>query len=549
MRLIAFIKPRLHVFSLTAIIAALLIVLPLLQIVYGLFTKASDAWIHIRTHLLSGYLINTMILIFFVALLSAMIGFFTAYVVTRFEFKGRRLLSWTLILPLAIPSYIAAYVYADMLSYTGTFSRFFRQIFNTSHGISIMHMPGAILLFSFTLYPYVYMLLKSALEKQSAAYEENARLLKARKLRVFWRVVLPLLRPALVAGTLLVVLETLNDYGVVEYLNIRVFSFAIFDAWFRLGDTTAAIRLSGVLMLVVFAIIFIERVIRGKRRYHMHVKNRPIERIHLQGFSRFVYPGILWVILALGFIIPVLQLLYYARLTFFDVMNISFVYLIINSISIALAATLIIVFIAVMLANFGRKNDHILKRGLLKVTNLGYAIPGAVIAIAVMLFFIDIDHRLYPIYRLLNPEAKRLLLTSSLWMLLFAYVLRFMAIGFNSIEAAYDKIGMTFTEASYSLKQSKVKTLLKVDLPLIKGGLITAAIIVFIDVIKELPLTLILRPTNYETLASSVYRYAREEMIQESAVPSLVIIMIASLLIYWLTHRKKKVVKHHVRTN
>ncbi len=549
MRFLAVIKPRLHIFSIISIIASLLIILPLLQIVFGLFTPASDAWIHIRTHLLRGYLFNTMILIIAVAILSTSIGLFTAFVVTRFEFKGRQLLSWTLILPLAIPSYIAAYIYVDMMSYTGTFSRFFRAIFNAEHGINIMNMPGAILLFSLTLYPYVYMFSKSALEKQSASYEENARLLGAYKFRIFWRVILPLLRPALVAGTLLVVLETLNDYGVVEYLNIRVFSFAIFDAWFRLGDTAAAIRLSGVLMLVVFVIIFIERVLRGKKRYYMHVKNRPIKRVSLRGFRRVVYPGVLLLILSFGFLFPVLQLLYYARLTFFDVMNMAFVYLVINSVSIALMATLIIVFLAVMLANFGRKHDHILKRGLLKITNLGYAIPGAVIAIAVMLFFIDIDHRLYPIYRFFNPETRRLILTSSLLMLLFAYVLRFMAIGFNAIEAAYDKIGMKFTEASYSLKQTKLKTLLKVDVPLIQGGLVTAFIIVFIDVIKELPLTLILRPTNYDTLASSVYRYAREEMIQESAVPSLVIIVIASILIYWLTHRKKKVVSKDVRTN
>ncbi len=540
MRFFALIKSRLHIFSIISIITALMIVIPLLHIVFGLFTPASAAWVHIRQNLLSRYVGNTLILIFFVALSSAVLGLFTSFVVSRYDFFARKFLSWTLILPLAIPSYIAAYVYVDMLSYTGTFSRFYRIMFNAAHGINIMNMPGAIALFALTLYPYVYLLSKSALERQSATYEENARLLGAYPLRIFYRIILPLLRPALVAGVLLVVLETLNDYGVVEYLNIRVFSFAIFDAWFRLGDVAAAIRLSGVLMLLVFVIIVIERVIRGKRRYHMHVKNRGITRKKLHGYKRILLPLLLWVILFLGFILPVLQLLYYARLTFFDVMNISFIYLIINSVTIALAATLMIVFLAVMLANFSRKNDTLLKRGLLRVTNLGYAIPGAVIAIAVMLFFIDIDHRLYPIYRIFNPESRRLILSSSLLMLFFAYVLRFMAIGYNAIESSYDKVGMKFTEASYSLNQSKLKTLIKVDVPLIRGGLITAFIIVFIDVIKELPLTLILRPTNYDTLASSVYRYAREEMIQESAVPSLVIILIASILIYWLTHRNRK---------
>jgi len=539
-------KHHVNLFSLISVLTGLLIVVPMLNILFEIMNPGNETWLHIREHLLMGYVINTLILIGLVAVFSALIGFLSAYVVTRFEFKGRALLSWMLILPLAIPSYIAAYVYADMLSYTGTFSRALRSL-HVSHDFNIMSMSGAVFIFVMTLYPYVYMMVRSALSKQSAAFIENARLLGAGKFRQFFQVVLPLVRPALVAGTLLVVLETLNDYGVVAYFNVRVFSFAIFDAWERLGDVGAAIRLSAVLMVIVFVVIFLERFLRGRRRYHLHVKGRPIQRKTLKGINRFILPGALWLMMLLGFFIPLFQLLYYARLTYRTVLNISFVYLTINTLSLAITATLIIIALATILANFNRGNQTAFKKSLLKITNLGYAIPGAVIAIAVLVFFIDIDHRLYPLYRLFNENTARLVLTSTLSMLVFAYVLRFMAIGYNAIEAAYDKVGEKFTEASYSLGHSKLSTLFRIDVPLIKGGLISAAIIVFIDVIKELPLTLILRPTNYDTLATQVFRYAREEMLQETAVPSLMIILIATLLIYGLTHQKKKDVRFHVR--
>jgi len=539
-------RRNMNLFSVTSILAALLIVLPLANILIELFSPASDAWIHIRTHLLATYIKNTLIMILFVALFSGIIGTFSAYVVTRYDFKGRKLLSWLLILPLALPSYIAAYAYADMVSYTGTFSRFMRSI-NLPLSIDIMNMPGTIFIFVLTLYPYVYLMVKGALSKQSASFIENARLLGASKFRVFYSVILPLLRPAMVAGVLLVVLETLNDYGVVAYFNTRVFSFAIFDAWFRLGDLTSAIRLSAVLMVLVFGVVFIERAVRGRRQYNIHIKTKPIERIKLKGINLYVMPGLLWTIMAFAFFIPVFQLLYYATNTYHLLFELNFIYLVINSLTIALLATALIIFFALMLANFNRGRKTSFKKGLLKVTNLGYAIPGAVIAVAVLVFFIDIDHLMFPLYRLFNPESRRLLLTGSISMLVFAYVLRFMAIGYNSIEASYDKIGEKFTEASYLLKTSKLKTLLTIDLPLIKSGLVSAAIIVFIDVIKELPLTLILRPTNYETLASQVFVYAREEMLQEAAIPSLVMILLSSLAIYFFTHRKKKGAEQYVR--
>lgn len=536
-----------NIFTVVTGVTALLMGAPLLFIIMRLFEPPTEAWVHIRTHLLSRTVRNTFVLIFWVGLLSASLGTFAAHTVARYEFKGRRLLQWLLITPLAMPAYILGYVYADMFSYTGTITRALRSMGVTLH-VNIMTVMGAAILFVLVLFPYVYMIVRSALYKQSASYAESARTLGLSPRQVFFRITLPLLRPAMVAGTFLVLLETLNDYGLVSYFNVRVFSFAIFDAWFRLGDLSAAIRLSAILLAMVLVLVVFERFLRGNRRYTMDVRGRPMMRTPLKGLQKG-YPVLLWSIVTLAIIIPVLQLGYYATLTYERVLNVRLGQVIVNSLTLSLSVTAVIVFIGLMMANVNRKGRSVQKNILIRFTTLGYAIPGAVIAVAVLVSFVAVDRQLFPVYRLFNPNSGRLVLTQSLLMLAFAMVLRFLAIGYSNIEATYDKIGERFTQASYTLKHGKLKTLWRVDMPLLKGGLVAAFIIVFIDVLKELPLTLILRPTNYDTLASYVFVFAREEMIQETAIPSLTIIFLAIGAIYALTHVKENKGVRHVRSD
>lgn len=537
-----FIKTKINIFSVISIISALLILFPLSNIFLGIFDSPSDTWIHIKTYLLDEYIRNTIVLILFTGIFSAALGFLSAYIVTFYDFKFRKAFSWLLILPLALPSYMAAYIYADMFSYTGVISRMLNNI-GIHKLIDIMSMQGAIFIFSFTLYPYVYMIVRSSLSKNSSIFIDNAKLLKASKLKIFTKVILPLSRPALVAGTLLVILETLNDYGVVKYFGVRVFSYAIFDAWFRLSDLSSAIRLSAIVMIMVFLVIFIEKLIRGKRKYTNSIKSSSIIRKKLTVRNQAIVISILSLILLLGFAIPVIEMIANAIATHKTIIDIDTLYIVINTLSISFVATSLIILISLMLANYARGTKSKFKTSLLKITNLGYAIPGAVIAVSVITFFIDVDNLLYPIYKFFDEDSKRLVLTTSLGMLTFAYVLRFMTIGFNTVEASYDKIGEKFTEASYLLKTSKIKTLLKIDIPMIKSGLIGAFIIVFIEVLKELPLTLILRPTNYDTISTRVYAYASDEMIQEASGPALIIVIISAILIYSLTIKMKRGVK------
>lgn len=536
-----YIKYKPDIFTILSIISGILILLPLFNILVELFSPATQEWMHIKTYLLKTYITNTIILVLLVSIIAITLGLFSAYFISRFEFKGRKLLSWLLVLPLALPAYIAGYIYADMTSYTGTLTQILNAI-GITKTIDIMHTFGASIIFAFTLYPYVYLLALSSLSRQSSTYTDSAKLLGAGSFKRFMTITLPLLRPALVAGSLLVILETLNDYGLVHYFNIRVFSFAIFNAWFSLGDVTSAIRLSAYLMVTVFVIILIERALRGRKKYHMPNKSRLISRQKPKLLLKIGIYVFLITILMIGFFIPVLQMLYYLFLTIKTTFTTDLLIITLQTILSGVIATLFILIIAVIMVNFNRlKKRKKFHKYWVKISNLGYAIPGAVIAVSIHIFFVDLDRLLYPLYKLFKSDSPTLLITMSVFTLIFAYVIRFLSIGFNAVESQYEKVGTHFTESAYMLGSSRIKALIKVDIPMIYPGLITASILVFVDVIKELPLTLILRPTNYDSLATSAYVYASNEMIQETSMPSLILIFIASLLIYIITHYKKGV--------
>jgi iron(III) transport system permease protein len=532
-------KEKVNLFSILSIVIGIVILLPLVNILFELFNPSTPIWEHIKEYLLVEYITNSIIMIVMVAAISILIGFSSAYFVSRYEFKGRRWLSWMLALPLAVPSYIAAYIYADMTSFTGTLSRMLR-FFGINSQIDIMNIFGASLIFSFTLFPYIYLLTLSSLSKQSASYTESATLLGANRWKRLFSITLPLARPALIAGSLLVILETLNDYGVVQYFNVRVFSFAIFNAWFTLGDVMSAIRLSAYLMLIVFTVILVEKALRGRRQYSLHAKTKGIKRRKIKGLKHVGVVSFLWGILLFGFIIPVSQLIWYASLTYQNTLNNKLLFSSINTVINAIIAGIIILMMALMMSNFNRmQNKSKISRVWTRLSNLGYAIPGAVIAVAVHVFFVDLDRLLAPIYRITHPNGPVLVITLSIFTLIFSYVLRFLSIGFNSVESQYEKIGKKFTESAYVLGSSKLNALIRVDIPLILPGLVSAFILVFIDVIKELPLTLILRPANYDSLATIIYVYARDERIQDSSIPSLILITIAAILVYLFTHHRK----------
>lgn len=531
-------KMSLNLWGVLSALFTILIILPNVDLFANLFTQPNENWYHIKTYLLRDYITNTLIIIGFTGLFTVLAGSSLAWLVSAYDFPGRKIFSWALILPLTIPPYIAAFTYNGIFNYTGVIQRFFRNVLEVQVNpkwLDIMNIQGAIFIFTVFLFPYVYTVTRAFLANQSASLIENARLLGRNSLEIFIQVVLPISRGAILGGMTLVIFEVLNDYGVVSYFGVQTFSTAIFKAWFSMGDIETAVKLSGVLMTIVISVLLVERALRGRKRYSATTsKVRPIVRTRLKGMKGTLASLVCLVFLSLGFIIPVLQLLVWSTLTYEKVLDAEFLKLLGNSLEVALIAAVIILVISVIISNFSRIQDSLMAKLFPKVTLLGYSIPGAVLSMGVILFFIDLDHKLEGVYKAFNPESMTLVLSSSIVMLIFAYTTRFLSVSYQSIEAGFEKVGKKFFEASLLLGNGVTKTFFKVDLPMIKPAVISALALVFVDIIKELPLTLILRPYNFNTLATRAYEYATDEMIHEAAVPSLLIILVSIASVYLL---------------
>lgn len=513
------------------------------MIIVNVFQKANENWEHIRTFMLNDYIKNTLTIVLLTIVCVVIIATTLAWFVTYYEFPLKNFYKWALILPLAIPPYIGAYTYHGMLNYTGFIQSTLRNVFDVQVNqkyFDIMNIPGAVFIFTLFLFPYVYTIVRAFLENQSGAFVENARVLGSGSVELFFRVILPLSRVAIVAGTSLVVLEVLNDYGVVKYFGIQTFSTAIFQTWFAMADLQSSIKLAGMLMGFVFIILMIEKILRGKRQYtSTTTKIYPLQPIKLTGWKRNAVFTYVSAIFLLAFFIPFIQLLAWVFLTYEKVFTGEYFSYMANSVIVAFVSASLIIVVALIIANYSRLTDGIIPQLFSRITVLGYSIPGAVIAIGVITMFIALDNYLEPWYRSME-SGKTLVLSTSLVMLIFAFTIRFLAVGFNSIEAGFQKTGKKFTEASRLLGKGTVSTFFKIDIPLIKSSIIGGFILVFVDILKELPLTLFLRPFNFHTLSTKAYQYASDEMVHEAAIASIMIILVGAIAIFFFHNLLEK---------
>lgn len=547
------IKTNVNMWSVLSFVVIVLIILPTLNISLKLLNETSKNWPHIKEYLLIDYIINTASIVAFGGAFTMIIGTSLAWLITAFKFPMSKFFKWSLLLPLAVPPYVAGFTYHGILNYTGVIQTFLRNNTNINVNQSlfnIMNHKGAIFILTLVLYPYVFAIVRSFLAKQSADLIENSRVLGKSPMVTFFKVVLPISRPAIVGGVSLVILEILNEYGLFNYFGISTFSVAIFRTWFGLSDLDSAIRLAAIVMIMVLMILLLEKLMRGRKRYsYTSSKIRPIQPIELKGIKRILATLYCSVIFGFGFLIPTIQLLHWALLTYREILNVKFLGYLYNSLRVTTIATVIIVVISILIANYARIKENILTKIYTRITILGYSIPGAVIAVAVMIFFIDIDNNTYVIRQAISHNSTRLFLSTSLVMLIFAYVIRFLGIGYNSIESGFDKIGKGYFEASRLLGMSVTKTFFKVDLPMIKPAIISGFILVFIDILKELPLTMILRTFNFHTLATKAYQYANDEMIHQAAISSLLIIFISAAMIFVLNMNMSKGGRKNVYKN
>jgi iron(III) transport system permease protein len=522
------------------VIIALTMSLPVLFVGSAIFQPLNENWQHLKEFLLVEYIVNSLLLMVGVSFGVLSMGVITAWLTSMCEFPQRRFFSWMLLLPLAIPAYIIAYTYTGLLDYAGPVQTQIRDW--TGWGIKDYWFPevrsigGAIIMLSLVLYPYVYMMARAAFLEQSMGVLEVSRTLGSTPLNGFFRVALPLARPAIVTGLSLALMETLADFGTVSFFGIGTFTTGIFRTWFGVGDGTTASQLSAMLLMFVFALIMLERWSRKRAKYHhTSQKHSAIKRFQLKGKAVFFAWLACFLPVFFGFVLPALQLLYSVFTTADKTIDVSFFSLTLNTMLLAIAASLIAVSIALLLAYGKRLYKTPVIRASVSIASLGYAVPGTVIAVGVMTPFALMDRAIHDWMKTNFDITTGLFLSGTVFALLFAYTVRFLAVSVNAIESGLGKIKPTMDDAGRSMGLSPIAVLRKIHMPLMRGTVLTALLLVFVDVLKELPATLILRPFNFNTLAVRAHELAADERLADAATPALMIVLVGIIPVILLS--------------
>ena len=511
------------------------VLLPILAVVGQLFLEGtSDTWAHLASTVLPEYLWSTFWLCLGVALGTASMGVGAAWLVTRHDFPGRAAMEWALVLPLAVPAYVMAYTYTDLLQFVGPVQTALREAFGWRRGDywfpDVRSLGGAVLLFSFVLYPYVYMLARTAFLERAGGMLEVGRSLGLGPWGSFWRVSLPLARPAIAGGVALALMETLADFGAVSYFGVQTFTTGIYRAWFSLGDRVAAAQLASALLGFVLLVLMFERLSRGRARFH----DTTLRRSAFMARRLPLGPGVLALVaclipLTLGFLLPAGVLLHMALTEGDAQFGSRFIELGRNSVLVSGLTAFFAVLLAVLLAYAARLNPGWLVRLMHRVGGLGYALPGTVIAVGVLIPVTRVDQVITGWLETSVGWQGGLVLTGGIAGLVYACVVRFLTPAVQSIDAGLAKVTPNMDHAARSLGLNAGQTLRRVHVPLLRGSVLTAALLVFIDTMKELPATLVMRPFNFDTLATQAYVLASDERLTEASTAALAIVVVGLL--------------------
>lgn len=516
-----------------------LVALPILT-VFAIATQHSTTFAHLAQTTLPELIGNTALLMVLVGIGVTAVGVSTAWLVTMCQFRGSRTLEWLLLLPLAMPAYIIGYAYTDFLTFAGPLQTGLRETFGWSRPDywfpDIHSLWGVAIMLTLVLYPYVYFLTRTAFLNQSECAMEAARTLGQGPWACFRRVALPLARPAIAAGVALALMETLADFGTVQYFGVNTFTTAIYRSWFGMGDRVAAAQLAMGLLMFVFLLIAMEQISRRQRRFHHTSKRlRPLSRHPLTGWQAGVAMGICAAPVLLGFVLPVLMLV---RLNleggepFFSARFGHYAW---NSFTLAGLSAVVVVAAAFLIAYTTRIARNGYAQATVKLATLGYAIPGSVIAVGILVPLGQLDRALDGFARAEWGVSTGLLLSGTLVALIFAYLVRFLAVAHGTLDAGLHRIPHSIDHAARTLGCTQAGVVGRIHLPLLRRSALTAAIIVFVDVLKELPATLIVRPFNFDTLAVRVYQLASDERLAQASTGALVIVAVGIIPVIILT--------------
>jgi iron(III) transport system permease protein len=529
------------------LLIALVIVIPIAGLLLQLLTPNWTLWAELWQTTLPAMLQNTLVLMIGVGVVTGIIGTGAAWLVSAYQFTGRAWFDRLLLLPLAIPTFVMGFVFMATFDYAGPVQTAWRSVFGREAAFPDIYSAWAIILvMSLVLYPYVYLLARAAFCEQTASTFEAAQVMGLTRWQTFRRLVLPLARPSLAAGVVLAMMEALTDYGTVRFFSYPTLSEGVVRIWEGRMDRDAAIQLALLLLLLAFGLMLLERTLRGKAQYYQQggSKGRRMPRIQLHGWQNWGAFGLCLALLMVAFILPVYQLVLWAlnelqqqsvgsgwQQTYFMYIG--------NSLTLAGGAALLVMLLALLVAHGFRTAllEHRFGRWLRllgRFMTLGYALPGAVIAVGVLMFLAPLDYKINDVAKALDVTRPGLILTGTMTGLLYAYVVRFMAVGYNSVESSFDKITPNMEYAARTLGAPPRRVLWHVHLPLISSGAAAGVLLVFVDVLKELPATLLLRPFGMDTLALWAYFLAMESFWQAAALPALTILVVGLIPVLFL---------------
>ena len=513
-----------------AVAVGLLVAIPVGSVLYTALGPSDGIWSHLVSTVLWDYVGNTLWLMLGVGVGTIAIGVSTAWLVTMYRFPGRRILSWALLLPLAVPSYILAFVVTDQLEYAGNVQVALRALFGWTSARDywfpeIRSLGGATVVMSLVLYPYVYLLARAAFIEQSFGLFEASRTLGRGPVASFLTVAVPLARPAIAVGVALALMETLNEFGTIDFFAVPTLTAGIFDVWLNMDSTAGAAQLATVLVMFALVLVAIERTSRRSRRFHETTTR-------VQALPEYPLPparataAFLWCAapVALGFVLPACVLGSYALSFYAVTLEADYLDYVRNSMLLAIWAAVLAAIAGIGLAYGVRLSSKRTMRGLAEFATIGYAIPGAVLAVGIMVPLGAFDNALDSASRSVLGLPLGLLISGTATALVVGYVVRFLALGYRTVDAGLSRVTPGIEGAARTLGAGPTRTLARVHLPLIRPSVITAALLVFVDTMKELPLTLILRPFNFDTLATFVYQYASDELLEECALGALTIV-------------------------
>lgn len=518
------------------------VTIPILMLLPAWLTPAGEVWRHLADTVLVELLRNTVVLMVSVGAGVLVIGVGLAWLTVMCEFPGRGLFDWALMLPLGIPGYVLAFVAVGLLDFSGPVQGALREIFGADGYWfpRIRSEGGVIAVMVLSLYPYVYMLARAAFLSQGRAVLESGRILGLGPWAAFFRVSIPMARPAIAAGVALALMETLADFGAVSVFNYDTFTTAIYKSWFGLFNIDAAAQLASLLLLFVALTLYGERRWRGQARFHGGGKTARDHRYPLKGIRALAASGAAGLVLAVAFLVPLAQLVFWVWDTALEDLDASYLEFVAHTLMLGALAALLTASSALLLAYVRKIWPDNLTHLAMRLGTLGYALPGSVLAVGIMLFFTRIDNGIDALAQVWFGISTGLVLTGSVAALLFAYLVRFLAVAHGPVDSALERIKPSIQQAACSLGATQREILWRIYLPMLRPGLFTALLLVFVEVMKEMPATLLLRPFDWDTLAIRIYELTAEGEWEHAALPALTLVLVGLIPVALLVLRSDK---------